>query len=71
MPLEPRAGNCRRSPSPDVQRLPSGRCGRTSSKSAELTFLYVGEHIIHFHPQLFFKHRGMEKRFEGRGLAAA
>ena len=36
-----------------------------------LIFLYVGEHIIHFHPQLFFKHRGMEKRFEGRSLPYA
>ena len=42
-----------------------------SSSSAELIFLYVGEHILHFHPQLFFKHRGMEKRFEGLPLAKA
>ena len=26
---------------------------------------YVGEAILHCHPRLFFKHRGMEKRFEG------
>ena len=24
-----------------------------------------GEHIIHYHPRLFFKHRGMERCFEG------
>ncbi|MGH8373316.1 MAG: nickel-dependent hydrogenase large subunit, partial [Gammaproteobacteria bacterium] len=24
-----------------------------------------GEHILHYQPRLFFKHRGMEKRFEG------
>ena len=34
-------------------------------ESAEFTFFYVGEHIIHYQPSLFFKHRGMEKRFEG------
>ena len=38
-------------------------------ESVELIFLYVGEHILHLQPQLFFKHRGMEKRFEGRSLA--
>ncbi len=50
---------------------PSDRCAPTSSKSAEFVFFYVGEHIIHYHPQLFFKHRGMEKRFEGRSLPHA
>ena len=34
-------------------------------ESAEFTFFYVGEHIIHYQPRLFFKHRGMETRFEG------
>ena len=33
------------------------------------------KHILHYHPQLFFKHRGMEKRFEGlepsRGVVLA
>jgi formate hydrogenlyase subunit 5 len=55
--------------SPDVQRLPFGPVRADVLESAEFVFSYVGEHIIHFHPQLFFKHRGMEKRFEGRGLA--
>ena len=36
-----------------------------SSSSAEFLFFYVGEAILHYHPRLFFKHRGMEKRFEG------
>jgi formate hydrogenlyase subunit 5 len=55
----------------DVQRLPFGPVRADVVESAEFMFLYVGEHIIHYHPQLFFKHRGMEKRFEGRALAHA
>ncbi|MGH7088282.1 MAG: nickel-dependent hydrogenase large subunit, partial [Stellaceae bacterium] len=53
----------------DVQRLPFGPVRADVVESAELVFLYLGERILHFHPQLFFKHRGMEKRFEGRSLA--
>ncbi len=56
--------------SPDVQRLPFGPIRADVVESVELIFFYVGEHILHLHPQLFFKHRGMEKRFEGRTLAA-
>ena len=55
--------------SADVQRLPFGPVRADVVESAEFIFVYVGEHIIHYHPQLFFKHRGMEKRFEGRSLA--
>jgi Ni,Fe-hydrogenase III large subunit len=50
---------------PDVQRLPWGPVRADVVESAEFVFYYIGEHIIHFYPQLFFKHRGMEKRFEG------
>ena len=50
---------------PDVQRLPWGPVRADVVESAEFRFFYVGEHILHLHPQLFFKHRGMEKRFEG------
>jgi len=53
----------------DVQRLPWGPVKADVVESAEMLFLYIGEHIIHYLPQLFFKHRGMEKRFEGRSLA--
>ena len=56
--------------SPDVQRLPFGPVRADVVESVELIFFYLGEHILHFHPQLFFKHRGMEKRFEGRSLAS-
>jgi Ni,Fe-hydrogenase III large subunit len=53
----------------DVQRLPFGPVRADVVESVELDFFYVGEHILHLQPQLFFKHRGMEKRFEGRSLA--
>jgi len=51
---------------PDVQRLPWGPVRADVVESVELRFFYVGEHILHLHPQLFFKHRGIEKRFEGQ-----
>lgn len=57
--------------SPDVQRLPFGPVRADVVESVELIFFYIGERILHFHPQLFFKHRGMEKRFEGRSLTSA
>ena len=57
--------------SADVQALPFGPIRADVVESAKFTFLYVGEHILHFHPQLFFKHRGMEKRFVGLPLAKA
>ena len=49
----------------DVQQLPFGPVRADVLESAEFTFFYVGEHIIHYQPRLFFKHRGMEMRFEG------
>jgi formate hydrogenlyase subunit 5 len=49
----------------DVQLLPFGPVRADVVESAEFLFFYVGEAILHYHPQLFFKHRGMEKRFEG------
>jgi Ni,Fe-hydrogenase III large subunit len=51
---------------PQIQRLPFGPVRADVVESVELVFLYVGEHILHVHPQLFFKHRAMEERFEGR-----
>ena len=53
----------------DVQRLPFGPVRADVVESVELIFFYIGERILHLNPQLFFKHRGMEKRFEGRTLA--
>lgn len=69
LPFEPLESGLPEIEGPDVQRLPFGPVRADVVESAELIFLYVGEHILHFHPQLFFKHRGMEKRFEGRSLA--
>jgi Ni,Fe-hydrogenase III large subunit len=59
----------------DVQLLPFGPVRADVMESAEFLFFYVGEAILHYHPRLFFKHRGMEKRFEGiepaRGIVLA
>ncbi len=49
----------------DVQLLPFGPIRADVLESAQFTFFYIGEGILHYDPQLFFKHRGMEKRFEG------
>lgn len=49
----------------DIQRFPFGPVRAGVVESAEFIFYYAGEAIIHYHPYLFFKHRGMEKRFEG------
>ena len=49
----------------DVQLLPFGPVRADVVESGEFLFFYVGEAILHYHPRLFFKHRGMEKRFEG------
>jgi formate hydrogenlyase subunit 5 len=51
--------------SDDVQRLPWGPVRADVVESAEFVFFYIGEHILHLHTQLFFKHRGIEKRFQG------
>jgi Ni,Fe-hydrogenase III large subunit len=59
----------------DVQLLPFGPVRADVFESAEFLFFYAGEAILHYHPRLFFKHRGMEKRFEGlepsRGVVLA
>ncbi|MGH6672013.1 MAG: NADH-quinone oxidoreductase subunit C [Xanthobacteraceae bacterium] len=49
----------------NVQMLPFGPVRADVVESAEFLFFYIGEQILHYHPRLFFKHRGMEKRFEG------
>ena len=49
----------------DVQVLPWGPIRADVLESAQFDYYYIGEAILHYHPQLFFKHRGMEKRFEG------
>jgi len=49
----------------DVQLLPFGPVRADVFESAQFLFFYIGEGILHFHPRLFFKHRGMEQRFAG------
>ena len=48
-----------------MQTLPFGPVRADVLESAEFIFLYIGEQILHYHPHLFFKHRGMEERFQG------
>jgi formate hydrogenlyase subunit 5 len=59
----------------DVQLLPFGPVRADVLESGEFIFFYIGEAILHYHPRLFFKHRGMEKRFQGipaeRGVVLA
>lgn len=59
----------------DVQLLPFGPVRADVVESAEFLFFYIGEAILHYHPRLFFKHRGMERRFAGltaeRGVVLA
>jgi hypothetical protein len=55
----------------DVQQLPFGPIRADVVESVKLVFFYIGEHILHLYPQLFFKHRGMEKKFVGMSLAKA
>ncbi|PPQ33823.1 hydrogenase large subunit [Rhodopila globiformis] len=50
---------------PDVQLLPFGPVRADVLESAEFNFFYIGEQILHYQPQLFYKHRGMEDRFQG------
>jgi len=49
----------------DVQTLPFGPVRAGVVESAQFFFFYLGEHILHYQPRLFLKHRGMEKRFQG------
>ena len=53
---------------PDIQRLPFGPVRADIVESAQFLFFYIGEGILHYHPRLFYKHRGMEGRFEGTDL---
>ncbi|EQD71030.1 NADH-ubiquinone oxidoreductase, chain 49kDa [mine drainage metagenome] len=53
---------------PEIQRLPFGPVRADITESAQFLFFYIGEGILHYHPRLFYKHRGMEQRFEGASL---
>jgi formate hydrogenlyase subunit 5 len=54
-----------------VQLLPFGPVRADVFESAQFVFFYVGEGILHYSPRLFFKHRGMERRFQGLDPAVA
>lgn len=60
---------------PGAQILPYGPVRADVVESAQFSFLYVGEHILHYRPHLFLKRRGVEARFEGmtpeRGVVLA
>jgi Ni,Fe-hydrogenase III large subunit len=49
-----------------VQLLGSGPVRAGVVESVQYLFFYLGEAILHYQPRLFFKHRGMERAFEGR-----
>lgn len=55
---------------PDIQELPWGPVRAGVVESGEFIYFYAGEQIIHYHPRLFFKHRGIEQRFEGLSPSA-
>jgi formate hydrogenlyase subunit 5 len=50
----------------EVQLLPFGPVRADVVESARFAFMYLGEAIIYYQPQWFFKHRGMERRFQRR-----
>ncbi|CAG9268013.1 nickel-dependent hydrogenase large subunit [Paraburkholderia unamae] len=54
-----------------VQLLPFGPVRADVVESAQFIFYYLGEGILHYHPNLFLKHRGMEKQFEGMDAGSA
>ncbi|MHB8253284.1 MAG: hydrogenase large subunit [Acidiferrobacter sp.] len=48
-----------------VQDLVWGPVRGDVLETGEFHFSYIGEMIIHYHARLAYKHRGMEKRFQG------
>ncbi len=54
-----------------VQDLYWGPIRADVVETGEFHFSYIGEAILHYHPRLFFKHRGMEACFAGQRVEAA
>ena len=54
-----------------VQDLYWGPIRADVVETGEFHFSYIGEAILHYHPRLFFKHRGMEARFADQRVEAA
>ncbi|WP_298212379.1 nickel-dependent hydrogenase large subunit [Ferrimicrobium sp.] len=52
----------------DLQQLRFGPVRADVVESGSFTFSYAGEGIVHLETRLFYKHRGMETRFEGRSI---
>lgn len=48
-----------------VQDLYWGPVRADYVETAEFHFSYIGEAVLHYQPRLFYKHRGLEKRFSG------
>lgn len=48
-----------------VQDLYWGPVRADFVETGEFHFSYIGEAILHYHPRLFYKHRGLEGRFAG------
>jgi formate hydrogenlyase subunit 5 len=49
----------------NLQYLPFGPIRAAVVETAEYDFIYGGEEVIHLNQKLFFKHRGMELKFNG------
>ncbi|MGK9452763.1 nickel-dependent hydrogenase large subunit [Acidithiobacillus caldus] len=54
-----------------VQDLYWGPVRADFVETGEFHFSYIGEAILHYHPRLFYKHRGLEKRFQGMPAESA
>lgn len=54
-----------------VQDLYWGPIRADVVETGEFHYSYIGEAILHYHPRLFFKHRGLEARFVGQQADAA
>ncbi len=54
-----------------VQNLYWGPIRADVVETGEFHYSYIGEAILHYHPRLFFKHRGLEARFVGQQADAA
>ncbi len=52
--------------SDQVQDLYWGPVRGDVVETGEFHYSYIGEAILHYHPRLFFKHRGLEARFAGQ-----
>ena len=55
----------------NLQQLSFGPIRADVVETGKFLFIYSGEGIIHLEMQLFYKHRGMEQRFEGRDIRTA